>query len=119
MALLEEELVARDVDLDTLRITIKEDPRIASIRYTSPYNFGSTVYRAQTVIIGLLTARAILRVDPPVDGGIQISIVVVGDKEVGLHVMAVSASSLQAWAEGSLSDEDFVREWTVGVVTKE
>jgi hypothetical protein len=119
MALLHEEIAARGVEPDTVEIDIREEPRTLSVRFASTYNFGSSVYRAQSVLIVLSVSRTSLRLRPLVDGGIRIAIVPPENDEVGLHVFSIMGSSLDSWAEGSLSDEEFVAEWTVGIFTKE
>jgi hypothetical protein len=118
-ALLLEELAARGVDPDTVKIDIREGPRTLSVRFTSAYDFESSVYRAQSILVALTVSRASLRLRPPLDGGIKLSIIPQGSDEVGLHVMSIMASSLDAWAGGSLTDQEFVEEWSVGIFTKE
>jgi hypothetical protein len=38
---------------------------------------------------------------------------------VGLRVTVVDGPTLEAWADGSISDQEFVDAWTVGAVTTE
>jgi hypothetical protein len=117
--LLEEELVARGVDADTLRIVIKGQPRALSVRYTSAYRLDSNVYRAQTVLIALTVSETALRLQPPVDGGISIGIMPEENGEIGLVAISIGGSSLRAWAEGTLTDVEFVGEWSMGIVPRE
>jgi len=119
VALVTEELAARDVDAASIRVTIKPESRTGAVRFTSSYDWTSSQYNAQATIATLLISRAMLRVKPPVDGGLQISIIPQGDEEVGLHVISIRGSSLQAWADGSLIDQEYVASWTIGVMTKE
>ena len=63
--------------------------------------------------------RAVLRVEPPIEGGINLAILPSEGGEVGLRVITISAPALEQWAYGSLSDQQFVGEWTVGNVTTE
>lgn len=119
IALMEQELAARGVALNTVRIRIGEAPRQASVRYTSTYKFGRSVFRAQTTLVGLALSQVVLRVQPPLDGGLSVAVLPVGEREVGLYVITISHSSQKRWATGTLSDQDFVGEWLVGTVPKE
>jgi len=42
-----------------------------------------------------------------------------GESEVALRVIIIDWSSLKAWANGSISDQEFISEWAVGTITKE
>jgi hypothetical protein len=119
IALLEEEAAARGVDLQTLRITIAGEPRSVSIRYSSSYDARGSAFQAQTVLVALATARVLVRVQPPIDGGIRLAVIPGGESEVGLRVTVIDGSSLVAWANGSISDQDFVGQWMVWTVTRE
>jgi hypothetical protein len=115
----EEEAVARGVDLQTLRITISGDPRSVTIRYSSSYDVGETAFQTQTVLVALAAARVSVRIQPPIDDGIRLAVIPVGESEVGLRVTIIDRSSLEAWANGSISDLEFVDQWMVGTVTRE
>ena len=119
VALIEEQLAARSVDLETVRLTFRKEPRILSLRFTSPYDFGSTAYRAHSVLVPLLVSRIGVRVPSAVGDGIEVSIIPRGSEEVGLHVISIMGSTLEAWRAGDLSDQEFVADWTVGVIPKQ
>ncbi|NIN65023.1 MAG: hypothetical protein GTO63_10050 [Anaerolineae bacterium] len=119
IALLGEEALARGVDLQSLKISITEEPRSVSIRYTSSYNVEGSAFRAQTMLIALAAARVLIRVQPPVDGDIRLAVVPSGESEVGIRVTVIDGSALKAWADGSISDQEFVAQWMVWTVTRE
>jgi hypothetical protein len=119
MALIKEELAAHGVALGTARVTVKGEPRGVSVRYTTAYKLNSAVFKAQTILVTLAISRAVLRVEPPIEGGITVAIVPGEEGEVGLWVITIGAPALARWADGSLSDQQFVGEWTVGIVTTE
>jgi len=116
--LVEEEAVARGVDLQILRITIAGEPRSVSIRYSSSYAVRGPAFQAQTVLVALAAARVLVRVQPPIDGGIHLAVIPGGESEVGLRVTVIDGSSLEAWANGSISDQEFVGQWMVWTVTR-
>jgi hypothetical protein len=117
--LIAEQLGARGVDASTVRVSIKSENRMGSVRYTSPYDWASSEYNAQAIISAMLISRAMLRVVPPIGGGLQVSIIPQGSAEVGLHVITITDSDLAAWADGSITDQEFVARWTNGIMTKE
>ena len=119
IALAGEELVSRGVAPHTARITIGGEPRRASIRYSSSYSVDGQAFQAQTVLVALAMSRVMARVQPPLDGGARVAVLPDGEGEVGLRVTVIDGSSLEAWANGSISDQDFVSDWTVGTVTRE
>jgi len=119
IVLIKEALAARGVAIHTLRITIGGEPRWASVRYTSSYDVDSRAFQAQTVLAALAVARIMTRVDPSIDGGVRLAVIPGGEGEVGLRVTHIEGQSLRAWADGSLSDQEFVGEWTVGAATRE
>ena len=119
IALVEEEAAARGVALPTLRIKIEGEPRWASIRYSSSYTVDSRAFQPQTVLVALAAARVLVRVQPSIDGGIRLAVMPGGESEVGLRVTVIEGSSLEAWANGSISDQEFVGQWMVGTVTRE
>lgn len=119
IALMEEEAAARGVDISTLRIKIEADPRWANIRYSSSYTVDSRAFQPQTVLVALTAARVLVRVQPPIDGGIRLAVIPGGESEVGLRVTVIDGSSLEAWANGFISDQEFVDQWIVGTVTRE
>ena len=119
IALIQEEATARGVAPDTLRITIRGEPRSASIRYSSPYDVDGSVFQAQTTLVALAAARAMARVQPPINGGIRLAVIPDGEGEVGLRVIIIDWSSLEAWANGSISDQEFVGQWSEGTITRE
>jgi len=119
MALIQEEATARGVAPDTLRVTIRGEPRSASIRYSSPYDVDGSVFQAQTTLVALAAARAMARVQPPINGGIRLAVIPDGEGEVGLRVIIIDWSSLEAWANGSISDQEFVGQWSEGTITRE
>lgn len=119
IALVEEEAAARGVDLQTLRITISGEPRSVSIRYSSSYAVRGRVFQAQTVLVALAAVRVLIRVQPPINGGIRLAVMPSEDSEVGLRVTVIDGSSLEAWAVGSISDQEFVGSWMVWTVTRE
>ena len=119
IALVKEELTARGVALHTVRITIGGESRSASIRYSSSYRVDSSVFQAQTVLVALAVARSIVRVQPPIVGGIRLAVIPGGESEVGLRVIVIDWASLEAWADGSISDQEFVSQWSEGTVTRE
>jgi hypothetical protein len=112
-------LADRGVSLDTVRITISDKPRKASIRYTSSYKVDSNVFKAQTMLVALAAARVVVRVHPPINGGMRLGVMPAGESDVGLQVTIIEESSLQAWASGSLTDQEFVSQWSGGIVTRE
>jgi hypothetical protein len=119
IALVEEEAAARGVALSTLRITIEGEPRWASIRYSSSYTVNSRIFQPQTVLVALAAARVLVRVQPPMDGGIRLAVIPGGESEAGLRVTVIVGSSLEGWANGTISDQEFVGQWMVGTVTRE
>ena len=119
IALIKEEATARGVAPDTLRITIRGEPRSASIRYSSSYDVDSSVFQAQTTLVALAAARAMARVQPPITGGMRLAVMPGGESEVGLRVIVIDWASLKAWASGSISDQEFVSQWSEGTVTRE
>jgi len=119
IALVKEEIDARGVALHTVRIAMAEEPRRVSIRYSSSYDVDSRVFQAQTVLVALAAARAMARVDPPISGGMRVAVMPVGESNIGLRVTMVDGPDLEAWANGSISDQEFVRRWSVGIVTRE
>ena len=119
IALIQEEATARGVAPDTLRITIRGEPRSASIRYSSSYDVDGSVFQAQTTLVALAAARAMARVRPPINGGMRLAVMPDGESEVGLKVTIIDWASLEAWANGSISDQEFVSQWTEGTVTRE
>jgi len=119
IALVKEEVAARGVAPHTLSVTIAGEPRSASIRYSSSYTVDSSVFRAQTVLVALAAAQAMARVQPPINGGMRLAVMPGGESEVGLRVIIIDWSSLEAWANGSISDQEFVSQWTEGTITRE
>lgn len=119
VALIEKEMTARGVAPGTLRIVVAEEPRIASIRYVSSYPIDSRVFQAESVLIALAVARTVTRIEPLITDGIRLSVIPGGDSDVGLRVTAIEHSSLEAWSQGAISDQEFVSQWTIGAVTKE
>jgi hypothetical protein len=119
IAQMEDELAARGVDLQTVRITIAGEPRSVSIHYSSTFDVKGRAFQAQTVLVALAAARVFIRVQPPMDGGIRLAVIPSGESEVGIRVTMIEGSSLEAWAKGSISDQDFVGSWMVWTVTRE
>jgi hypothetical protein len=119
IVLIKEELAARGVALGTARVTVKGEPRGVWVRYATAYDPDSAVFKAQTILVALAVSRAVLRVEPPIEGGINLAILPSEEGEVGLWVIAIGGPALARWANGSLSDQEFVGEWTVGKVTTE
>jgi hypothetical protein len=117
--LLRESAAHRNVDLDTLRISIRGDPRWLSIRYSSPHKLDGSVFKAQMTLVVLEAAQMALRIQPPIDGGIRVSIIPEGDTEVGLRVVIIDDFSLEPWARGEISDREFIDEWVIGTVPRE
>jgi hypothetical protein len=110
---------SRGVDPDTVRIRIGGQPRRASVRYTSAYLPDRSEFRAQMMLITLATATAILRVDPPIDGGLDVAVLPSEQGEVGLLVATIDRTTLDAWASGILSDQEFVAAWQLGAATRQ
>jgi hypothetical protein len=104
---------------DTVRIRILADPRAASIRYSSAYSVDSSVFYAESVLIALAVARTASAVDPPLMDGIRLAVIPGGEGDIGLRVTVINGSSLAAWAEGAISDQEFIDAWTVAAATKE
>jgi len=120
IALVEEEVAARGVAPHTLRVTMAGEPRSASIRYSSSYAVDSSAFRAQTVLVALAAAQAMARVQPPLNGGMRLTVMPGGEsEEVGLRVIIIDWPSLEAWANGSISDQELVSQWTEGTITRE
>jgi hypothetical protein len=119
IALIKEEAEARGVALPTLRISIEGEPRWVSIRYSSSYSVDSRVFQPQTVLIALAAARVLVRVQPPIDGGIRLAVIPGGESEVGLKVTVIDGPNLEAWGNGSISYQEFVGQWMVWTVTRE
>lgn len=117
--LLEQELASRGVATDTVRIAIRGEPRRLAVRYTSTLDFGSNPFHAQSTLIGLAVSRLLLRLQPSVEGGLDLSILPASHAEIGLFVITVDPTSLDAWASGALSDLEFVQEWHKAAVTRE
>jgi len=49
----------------------------------------------------------------------HLAVVPAGESDVGLRVTVIDRSSLQAWADGSITDQEFVGHWTVWSATRE
>ena len=60
-----------------------------------------------------------IRVQPPVDGGIKVSILPARETGEGLRVILADGRSLDRWARGAVSEQEFVYEWSVGTVPRE
>jgi len=119
MALIEEELAAHRVALDTARIAIGAEPRRVSIRYSSVYSVDHPAFEPQRVLVALALSRVLAGAQPPLDGGMRLSAIPAGDSEIGLKVTVIGASSLEAWAKNALSDREFVGGWDVWSMTRE
>ena len=119
IAWVKEEAATRGVAPHTLRVAIRGEPRSASIRYSSSYDVDSSVFQAQTTLVALAAAQAMARVQPPINGGMRLAVMPGGESEVGLRVIIIDWPSLEAWANGSISDQEFVSQWTEGTVTRE
>ena len=119
IALIDEELTAHGIAPHTARITIAGEPRWASIRYSSSLTLDSRAFEPQTVLVALAVARAVARVEPPINGGIRLAVIPGGESNVGLRVIVIDGPGLRAWANGSISDQEFVDAWTGGTITKE
>ena len=119
IALIKEELTARAVASHTLKIRIAGEPRWVFIRYSSSYAVESRAFQAQTVVVTLAAARAMARVHPLINGGMRLAAMPGGESDVGLKVIIIDGPSLEAWANDSISDREFVSEWTVGTITEE
>lgn len=117
--LIEAEMMARGVASDTLTIKIVGEPRVVSIRYASTYSIDSRVFQAETILIALAVARVVARLDLPAAGGIRLGVIPAGRGNVGLRVTIIDSSSLDAWRDGSISDQEFVSQWTAAAMTKE
>jgi hypothetical protein len=119
IALIQQEISARGVDPHTVRIKIAGEPRTAVVRYSSSYAIDGRAFQPQRILIALAVARVLARVDPPVSGGLRLSVIPSGTSEVGLVVTVIDGSSLAAWADDSLTDREFGDTWTVWTVTRE
>lgn len=119
VALLEDEAAARGVDLQTLSIRIVGEPRRVTIRYSSSYDADGSAFQAQCVLFALAAARVLVRVKPAIDGEIRLAVIPGGESEVGLRVTVIDGSSLENWATGSISDQEFVSQWKVWTVPLE
>jgi len=119
IALVGEELAARGVAAHKARIVIGENPRRVLVRYSSSLGVDSRAFQPQTVLIALAVARAMVRVYPPIDGGIRLAIMPTGASNVGLKVVIIEQPHLQAWSEGLISDPEFVSRWRMFDITKE
>ena len=119
MALIEKELVAHRVALDTVRIAIGGEPRRVSIRYSSAYSVDHPAFEPQRVLVALAVSRVLAGVQPPLDGGMRLSAIPAGEGEIGLKVTVIGASSLDAWANNALPEREFVSEWDVWSMTRE
>lgn len=117
--LIRDEIVARGVASDTVRITTRDESRRLSIRYSSTLRVDDRVFEPQTVLIALAVARITARVDPPMSGGIHLGVIPGGDGEVGMRVTIIEGAVLQAWSNNSIGDREFVSQWIVGSVTRE
>lgn len=119
IALIEEELVTHRVALDTARIAIGGEPRGASIRYSSATSVDHPALEPQRVLLALAVSRVLAGAQPPLDGGMRLSVIPGGEGEIGLKVTVIGASSLAPWANGAVSDREFVSEWEVWSITRE
>jgi hypothetical protein len=119
MALVREEVLSRGVMSDSLSIQIAGDPRWASIRYSSSYAIDGRAFRPQMMLIALAAARVVGRAQPPVQGGIRLAVMPEGEGNGGLTVIVIKGSALEAWINGATSDQEFVSQWTEGVLTRE
>jgi hypothetical protein len=119
IALIKQEIAARGVDPDTVRVSIGRAPGRVSIRYATTYDIDGRAFEPQRVLIALAVARVAAQLEPAVDKGIHLAALPLGEDSVGLRVTTISGSDLRAWAEGSLSDPEFVATWTTGTVTRD
>jgi hypothetical protein len=119
VALIASALAERGVAPHAARIAIGGEPRWASVRYTSSYDTRGRAFQAQTILIALAVARVAIRVRPPLDGGVRLAVIPGEASEVGMRITTIGGESLAAWAHGMLSDQEFVRQWTVWTATKE
>jgi hypothetical protein len=90
-----------------------------SVRYSSTYLPERSEFRAQMTLITLAAASAVLRIDPPIEGGLDVAVLPIEGEEVGLLVVAIDHDTLDAWANGTLSDQEFLAAWQMGVVPRE
>jgi len=117
IARIEEALVAYPIH--QLEVAISRDLRRATISYETDYSGESLEFQWQVVIIGLIAARTISQVQPPVSGGMRMVVVPTEGKEVGMRLVVIGAVDIAAWASGSQSDQAFVAGWQMVTVTKE
>lgn len=117
--LIREKALARGVSSDGLSVRIAGEPRWVSIRYSSSYAVGGRAFRPQMMLIALAAARTVARVQPPADGGMRLAVMPGGEGNVGLALILIKGSTLEAWANDAMSDQEFISQWTEGIVTKE
>jgi len=119
IASVREEVLARGVTSDSLSVQIAGEPRWVSIRYSSSYAIDGRAFRPQSMLIALAAARAMGRAQPPMDGGIRLAVMPEGEGNVGLAAVLIRGSTLEAWISGAMSDQEFVSQWSEGIVTRE
>ncbi len=117
IARIEEALAAHPIH--QLEVEISKDLRRATISYETDYSGESPEFHWQVIIIGLIAARTISRVQPPVSGGMRMIVVPTKGREVGMRLVVIRAVDIVAWASGSKSDQAFVAGWQMVTVTKE
>lgn len=117
IARIEDALAAHPIH--QLEVEISRDLRRATISYETDYSGESLEFQWQVIIIGLIAARTISRVQPPVSGGMRMVVVPTKGKEVGMRLVVIGAVDIAAWASGSKSDQAFVAGWRTITVTKE
>lgn len=119
LAQLVDMLGRRGVDDEATRLALGGDPLWLNVRYASQHVAESQYFGLQIVLVAMDAAHVAVRLRPPVDGGIKVAALPAGESEVGLKVILVYGHDLQRWADGELSEQEFVYEWEVGTVPKE
>ncbi len=119
IALIEREVAERGVSLDTLRVRLTGDPRVAFIQYASTLDVNHPAFNAQTVLITLAVSRAVARSQPAPEGGVRVAAIPGSEGEVGLRLITLGWEELATWSRGKMSDQLFVRGWGVWSITRE
>lgn len=89
-------MAAHSIAFETARIAIKSEPRRVSVRYTTGYDLDINTFKAQTVLVARAVSRTVLRVEPPIKGGVDLAMVPIEEGEVGLWVITSGGPALEA-----------------------
>ena len=115
---IKEIMLARGAVPGTERITITSDPRFASLRFESSFPPQEPMFEVQKNLITINAARVLARLTPQLENGIRLAVIPGGEGDVGLIVTVIDGDSFWAWANGIITDQEFVSRWSTGGATR-